>query len=815
MKMPRQQDSNRGGSAALPLWLPWFLLVLVVSGGCSWVTPVDAITQTAAIDVHGRTTSTGISCEVSYTVLASQASFGSWPPMGAEQNQARQLQLPPSDNPLLCNDVTSTSSSTLLYRDSILLAPRGTCTFETKAWHAQQLGARAVIIYGTLASRYALNETTTSTTNDASQHVPTESDIVYPTNLHDYDCSNGAAWIPKSQLSFDPLPYNAQRNDFVLQGENSLCRKLSADHQLQNCASQACLLTGNVVKEEFVDNNDEEEQEKGGVVVEKMEACCAWDFHIWLYNDVTAFNATTQQDKLVTIPAVYVTMQQGHQLLQDLQEYNSDFTVTIYARWRPSWNPSSMMIWALGVTIAALAAYLSAQDYHSMIAKTMRRQAARLASSGDEQRRRRSSAQQQQQPPRSATSSAHGEQSLELTAAHALGFIIMASTSLLVLFYFKIYGIVKVMYALGCSKAVSTILFHPLTNCVFLKTGIVNKIVIRTGTEDFGDVTLVDIVSHVAGYTIGFVWLYIALTVRHAETVTFFWITQDVFGACMCIMFLQVIKLNSMRVASILLSVAFFYDIFFVFISPLIFSKSVMMDVATSGGPPTADPLWCEKYPDDKNCQGGDPLPMLLTIPRLLDYQGGSSLLGLGDIVLPGLLLSFAARYDASKSLLGVMGGGHGNLNSSYACPERKLCYNCTLCSGGYFWPAVLAYAVGLCMANMAVYLMEMGQPALLYLVPCCLGTVLGMGYRRNEVKELWDGPKIIRAADAIVYPDEYQQGDGSTESSAAKTHHEPLPQTDADDDDAVGLNVPTIPSARDDNDDHDDDLDADGRGRK
>jgi signal peptide peptidase-like 2B len=279
-----------------------------------------------------------------------------------------------------------------------------------------------------------------------------------------------------------------------------------------------------------------------------------------------------------------------------------------------------------------------------------------------------------------------------------------------------------------------------------------------------------------------------------------------------------------MRVASILLMVAFFYDIFFVFISPLIFSKSVMLDVATSGGPPTADPLWCEKYPNDKNCQGGDPLPMLLTIPRLLDYQGGSSLLGLGDIVLPGLLLSFAARYDASKSLLGVMGGGNGNLNSSYACPERKLCYNCNLCSGGYFWPAVIAYAVGLSMANMAVYLMEMGQPALLYLVPCCLGTVLGMGYRRNEIKELWEGPKIIRAADAIVYPDEYQgdSSDGNSDngapsigihnylSSANATHHIPLPQTDQDDVNGIGLNIPTTPLAIDDTDD-----DNDARNRK
>ena len=43
-------------------------------------------------------------------------------------------------------------------------------------------------------------------------------------------------------------------------------------------------------------------------------------------------------------------------------------------------------------------------------------------------------------------------------------------------------------------------------------------------------------------------------------------------------------------------------------------------------------------------------LPMLLEIPRLWDYTGGYAMLGLGDIVIPGLLLSFAHRFDVSVS---------------------------------------------------------------------------------------------------------------------------------------------------------------------
>jgi len=221
----------------------------------------------------------------------------------------------------------------------------------------------------------------------------------------------------------------------------------------------------------------------------------------------------------------------------------------------------------------------------------------------------------------------------------------------------------------------------------------------------------------------------------------------------MCILFLSIIKLNSIRVAAILLIIAFFYDIFFVFVTPLLTKggKSIMITVATSGGPPKADPSWCEKYPRDNDCKGGDPLPMLLTVPRLFDYQGGSSLLGLGDIVLPGLLLSFAARFDEAKKLVGLIQTGNTAeiYPRSYNC--LTVCYR-SLCSGGYLIPVTVAYAVGLCMANMAVYLMQMGQPALLYLVPCCLGTISFLGWKKGEMKELWDGPDAIRNADAMLY---------------------------------------------------------------
>ena len=54
---------------------------------------------------------------------------------------------------------------------------------------------------------------------------------------------------------------------------------------------------------------------------------------------------------------------------------------------------------------------------------------------------------------------------------------------------------------------------------------------------------------------------------------------------CLCVLFLNVIKLNSLRVAAMLLSMAFCYDIFFVFLSPYFFEESIMVKVATGKGP--------------------------------------------------------------------------------------------------------------------------------------------------------------------------------------------------------------------------------------
>jgi Signal peptide peptidase len=125
---------------------------------------------------------------------------------------------------------------------------------------------------------------------------------------------------------------------------------------------------------------------------------------------------------------------------------------------------------------------------------------------------------------------------------------------------------------------------------------------------------------------------------------------------------------------------------------------------------------------------------------------------------VPGLLVSFAARLDAAKALVVIAANSRSSdadrsgdpLAGAAPIPSSYTPKGST--TVGYYGPVVVAYGVGLFLANAAVYLMHMGQPALLYLVPCCLGTMMVLGYCRSELDQLWNGPFVLQEADAIAY---------------------------------------------------------------
>ncbi|CAI7907774.1 unnamed protein product [Closterium sp. NIES-54] len=217
------------------------------------------------------------------------------------------------------------------------------------------------------------------------------------------------------------------------------------------------------------------------------------------------------------------------------------------------------------------------------------------------------------------------------------------------------------------------------------------------------------------------------------------WVAQDILGIALMITVLQAVRLPNIKVSTVLLSLAFFYDIFWVFISPLFFNgKSVMIEVATG------------------ERTGGEGIPMLLKVPHITDPWGGYSVLGFGDVVLPGLLIVFTRRYDCITKKMGmdgyylpaIIGYAVGTMLALFAARLRsgKLPFVACICNAcGAFMvhvehsqrkvvcSSLLLTFVGLLLMN------GNGQPALLYLVPCTLGVIVLLAWRRGELSALWN----------------------------------------------------------------------------
>lgn len=207
-------------------------------------------------------------------------------------------------------------------------------------------------------------------------------------------------------------------------------------------------------------------------------------------------------------------------------------------------------------------------------------------------------------------------------------------------------------------------------------------------TKDFEigiELTMTDLVSLLVAC--GIVWLYFQKK---------YWALNNVLGICFCLQGIERLSLGTYKIGAILLVGLFFYDIFWVF------GTDVMVTVA-------------------KKLDG----PIKLLFPRSLvpnDDTGKIelSLLGLGDIVIPGFFLSLLLRFDAENA---KMPTDKVNIYESFPKP--------------YFYSALIAYVLGLGTTLFVMIQFQAAQPALLYLVPACLGSSFLCAIVRGEVSTL------------------------------------------------------------------------------
>ena len=182
---------------------------------------------------------------------------------------------------------------------------------------------------------------------------------------------------------------------------------------------------------------------------------------------------------------------------------------------------------------------------------------------------------------------------------------------------------------------------------------------------------------------------------------------NNVEAVLLASLFIENVGLSSYRTALVLLGGLLVYDAFWVFGSKaaltfllgsnsmLIPEKgSVMLDVAAGSSIVN--------------------VPTKLIFPKLAAGSSklGFSLLGLGDIVVPGLLVAFALNLEAEAGGKETGGG---------AKPTK------------YFAWTMLAYAVGLGATFCANSVFRSAQPALVYLSPATIGVLYLVAKLRNE----------------------------------------------------------------------------------
>jgi len=123
------------------------------------------------------------------------------------------------------------------------------------------------------------------------------------------------------------------------------------------------------------------------------------------------------------------------------------------------------------------------------------------------------------------------------------------------------------------------------------------------------------------------------------------WLLMDAMGMGLCVAFIAFVRLPSLKVSTLLLSGLLLYDVFWVFFSQYVFNANVMVRVATR---PADNPVgaMARKLHIGGAMAKNAPrlsLPGKLVFPSTQN-TGHFSMLGLGDIVMPGLLLCFVMR---------------------------------------------------------------------------------------------------------------------------------------------------------------------------
>ncbi|KAJ9102053.1 hypothetical protein QFC19_004981 [Naganishia cerealis] len=175
------------------------------------------------------------------------------------------------------------------------------------------------------------------------------------------------------------------------------------------------------------------------------------------------------------------------------------------------------------------------------------------------------------------------------------------------------------------------------------------------------------------------------------------WYMTNIISFCFAYSAIKAMKLDGFLTGAALLAGLFVYDIFWVFGTPVMENVAKSLDA-----------------------------PIKVLAPRdMSDWSAGFAMLGLGDIVLPGVFISLALRYDYANHVRRQLKA------DKKSTPTRRDRY-----AKPYFFAVLVAYVLGLVTTVVVMHKFKAAQPALLYLSPACIGSVALLAWLRTEFSQ-------------------------------------------------------------------------------
>ncbi|PWY83519.1 signal peptide peptidase [Aspergillus heteromorphus CBS 117.55] len=219
------------------------------------------------------------------------------------------------------------------------------------------------------------------------------------------------------------------------------------------------------------------------------------------------------------------------------------------------------------------------------------------------------------------------------------------------------------------------------------------------------------------------------------------WWLTNFLGFSFCYGTLQFMSPSTFVTGSLILGSLFFYDIYFVYFTPLMVTVAKKLDV-----------------------------PIKLLFPRPAGPGEAPdtislAMLGLGDIIIPGMMIGLALRFDLYlyykrkgmqkaqaegngldfvKPVYQIATGGWGERfwtrSVTPKTPEVEPPYhNARSFPKPYFTASIIGYVFGMIATLVVMQIFDHPQPALLYLVPGVLISLWGTALVRRELNEMWE----------------------------------------------------------------------------